>query len=82
MKTLLLTTTILLSGCSMMNSVLKNDLTACLEAQKAISRDQTMAEIARYNAIQEIVKNNANEQTKMSALSQINIKPQQNLTCK
>jgi len=82
MKTLLLTTTILLSGCSMMNSVLKNDLTACLEAQKAISRDQTMAEIARYNAIQEIVKNNANEQTKMSALSQINIKPQQNLNCK
>jgi hypothetical protein len=82
MKTLLLTATILLSGCGMMNSVLKNDLTACLEAQKAISRDQTMAEIARYNAIQEIVKNNANEQTKMSALSQINNKPQQNLTCK
>jgi hypothetical protein len=82
MKTLLLTTTILLSGCSMMNSVLKNDLNACLEAQKAISRDQAMAEIARYNAIQEIVKNNANEQTKMSALSQINNKPQQNLTCK
>ena len=66
----------------MMNSVLKNDLTACLEAQKSISRDQAMAEIARYNAIQEIVKNNANEQTKMSALSQINNKPQQNLTCK
>jgi hypothetical protein len=82
MKILLLITATFLTGCSMMNSVLKNDLTACLEAQKAISRDQTMVEIARYNAIQEIVKNNANEQTKMSALSQINIKPQQNLTCK
>lgn len=82
MKILLLITATFLSGCSMMNSVLKNDLTACLEAQKAISRDQAMAEIARYNAIQEIVKNNANEQTKMSALSQINNKPQQNLTCK
>ena len=82
MKILLLITATFLTGCASLPSILKNDLTACLEAQKAISRDQTMAEIARYNAIQEIVKNNANEQTKMSALSQINIKPQQNLTCK
>jgi starvation-inducible outer membrane lipoprotein len=82
MKILLLITAAFLTGCASLPSILKNDLTACLEAQKAISRDQTMAEIARYNAIQEIVKNNANEQTKMSALSQINNKPQQNLTCK
>jgi len=82
MKTLLVITVTFLTGCASLPSLLKNDLNACLEAQKAISRDQTMVEIARYNAIQEIVKNNANEQTKMSALSQINIKPQQNLTCK
>ena len=82
MKILLLITAIVLTGCASLPNLLKNDLNACLEAQKAISRDQTMVEIARYNAIQEIVKNNANEQTKMSALSQINIKPQQNLTCK
>ena len=82
MKILLLITAIFLTGCASLPNLLKNDLNACLEAQKAISRDQTMVEIARYNAIQEIVKNNANEQTKMSALSQINIKPQQNLTCK
>jgi len=82
MKTIILLTAILLTGCGSLNSILNNDLNACLEAQKAISRDQSMAEIARLNAIQEIVKNNANEQTKMSALSQINNKPQQTLTCK
>ena len=82
MKTIILLTAILLTGCGSLNNILNNDLNACLEAQKAISRDQSMAEIARLNAIQEIVKNNANEQTKMSALSQINNKPQQTLTCK
>jgi starvation-inducible outer membrane lipoprotein len=82
MKILLLITVTFLTGCASLPGILKNDLNACLEAQKAISRDQTMVEIARYNAIQEIVKNNANEQTKMAAISQINIKPQQNLTCK
>ena len=82
MKTIILLTAILLTGCGSLNNILNNDLYACLEAQKAISRDQSMAEIARLNAIQEIVKNNANEQTKMSALSQINNKPQQTLACK
>jgi hypothetical protein len=81
MKTLLLISAVMLSGCSMMNTVLNNDITVCLEAQKSISRDFTMAEVARLNALQEIVKN-ANDQTKMAAMAQINIRIPQNLTCK
>ena len=77
MKILLLITATFLSGCSMMNSVLKNDLTACLEAQKSMSRDQTMRDIAML----EMAKT-ANDQTKMAAISQINNKPQQNLVCR
>ena len=82
MKILLLITAIVLTGCASLPNLLKNDLNACFEAQKSMSRDQTMLEIARFEAIKEIVKNNANEQTRMSAISQINNKPQQNLTCK
>ena len=77
MKILLLITATFLTGCSMMNSVLTNDLTACFEAQKSMSRDQTMRDIA----VLEMAKT-ANEQTKMAAIAQINNKPQQNLTCK
>jgi uncharacterized protein YcfL len=77
MKKLLIIITILLSGCSMMPSVLTNDLTACFEAQKSMSRDQTMRDIA----VLEMAKT-ANDQTKMAAIAQISNKPQQNLTCK
>jgi len=77
MKKLLLIATILLSGCSTINSALTNDLTACFEAQKSMSRDQTMRDIA----VLEMAKT-ANDQTKMAAIAQINNKPQQNLVCK
>lgn len=77
MKTILLIATILLSGCSIMHGVLTDDISACFEAQKSISRDQTMRDIA----VLEMAKN-ANDQTKMAAIAQINNRSQQNLTCK
>ena len=81
MKTIILLTAILLSGCSSLTNVLHSDLNACLETQKSISRDHAMAEVARLNALQEIVKN-ANDQTKMAAMAQINNRAQQNIICK
>ena len=77
MKTLLIIITFLLSGCASLPNLLKNDLTACFEAQKSMSRDQTMRDIA----VLEMAKT-ANDQTKMAAIAQLNNKPQQNLTCK
>ena len=77
MKTLLLILTISLTGCTTMGGVLNGNLAACIEAQKSMSRDQTMRDIA----VLEMAKT-ANDQTKMAAISQINNKPQQNLTCK
>mgnify|MGYP000013551066 CR=1 FL=1 len=77
MKILLLITATFLTGCASLPGILKNDLTACFEAQKSMSRDQTMRDIA----VLEMAKT-ANDQTKMAAISQINNKPQQNLNCK
>jgi starvation-inducible outer membrane lipoprotein len=77
MKILVLITATFLTGCASLPSILKNDLTACFEAQKSMSRDQTMRDIA----VLEMAKT-ANDQTKMAAISQINNKPQQNLVCK
>ena len=77
MKILLLITAIFLTGCASLPNLLKNDLTACFEAQKSMSRDQTMRDIA----VLEMAKT-ANDQTKMAAIAQINNKPQQNLACK
>ena len=77
MKILLLITAIFLTGCASLPNLLKNDLNACFEAQKSMSRDQTMRDIA----VLEMAKT-ANDQTKMAAIAQLNNKPQQNLTCK
>ena len=77
MKILLLIIAIVLTGCTSLPGLLKNDLTSCFEAQKSMSRDQTMRDIA----VLEMAKT-ANDQTKMAAIAQINNKPQQNLTCK
>ena len=77
MKTIILLTAILLTGCTSLNSVLSNDVAACLEAQKSISRDQTMRDIAML----EMAKN-ANDQTKMAAMTAIAQSKIQNLTCK
>ena len=77
MKTIILLSAILLTGCASLPSVLKNDLTACLEAQKSMSRDQTMRDIAML----EMAKT-ANDQTKMAAMTAIAQNKQQNLTCK
>jgi len=77
MKTIILLTAILLSGCTSLPNVLNNDHTACLEAQKSMSRDQTMRDIA----ILEMAKT-ANEQTKMAAMTVISQNKMQNLTCK
>jgi hypothetical protein len=77
MKTIILLTAILLSGCSSLTSVLNNDITACLEAQKSISRDQTMRDIA----LLEMAKT-ANDQTKMAAMTAISQNKLQNLTCR
>ena len=77
MKTIILLTAILLSGCTSLNNVLHNDRTACLEAQKSMSRDQTMRDIAML----EMAKT-ANDQTKMAAMTAIVQSKQQNLTCK
>ena len=77
MKTIILLTAILLSGCTSLNRVLHNDHTACLEVQKSMSRDQTMRDIAML----EMAKT-ANDQTKMAAMTAIAQNKQQNLTCK
>lgn len=77
MKTIILLTAILLSGCTSLPSILKNDTTACLEAQKSISRDQTMRDIAML----EMAKT-ANDQTKMAAMTAIAQNKLQNLTCR
>jgi starvation-inducible outer membrane lipoprotein len=76
-KFLLITTILFLTGCASLPSVLKNDLNACFEAQKSMSRDQTMRDIA----VLEMAKT-ANDQTKMAAIAQINNRSQQNLVCK
>lgn len=80
MKTIILLTTILLSGCTSMNSILHNDAN-CFDTQKSISKDQAMVEIARLNAIQEIAKN-ANDETKRTLSSQINNRRQTDIICK
>ena len=77
MKTIILLTAILLSGCASLNSVLSNDITACLEAQKAMSRDQTMQNIA----ILEMAKT-ANDQTKMAAMAAITQQKTREVNCK
>jgi hypothetical protein len=77
MKKILVIITSLLTGCSSLNSVLHNDRTACLEAQKSMSRDQTMRDIAML----EMAKT-ANDQTKMAAMTAIAQSKQQNLACK
>ena len=77
MKTIILLTAILLSGCTSLNRVLHNDHTACLEVQKSMSRDQTMRDIAML----EMAKT-ANDQTKMAAMTAIAQSKQQNLACK
>jgi len=81
MKTIILLTTILLSGCSSLNAVLHNNINACLEAQKSISKDYAMTEIARLNAIQEIAKT-ASDETKRTLSSLINNKRQTDIICK
>ena len=81
MKTIILLTTILLSGCSSLNAIFYNNANACLEAQKSISKDSSMTEIARLNAIQEIAKN-ANDETKRTLSSQINNRRQTDIICK
>jgi hypothetical protein len=77
MKILLLTATIALTGCTTMGDVLNGNRAACLEAQKSMSRDQTMRDIAML----EMAKT-ANDQTKMAAMTAIVQSKQQNLTCK
>lgn len=77
MKTIILLTAILLTGCGSLPSVLNNDIAACLEAQKSISRDQTMRDIAML----EMAKT-ANDQTKMAAMTAIAQNRTQNLTCR
>lgn len=77
MKTIILLTAILLSGCVSLPNVLRNDITACLEAQKSISRDQTMRDIAML----EMAKT-ANDQTKMAAMTAIAQNKLQNISCK
>ena len=77
MKTIILLTAFLLTGCASLPNVLKNDLTACFEAQKSMSRDQTMRDIAML----EMAKT-ANDQTKMAAMTAIAQSKQQNLACK
>lgn len=77
MKTIILLTAVLLTGCASLSNVLSNDVTACLEAQKSISRDQTMRDIAML----EMAKT-ANDQTKMAAMTAIVQSKVQNLSCK
>jgi uncharacterized protein YcfL len=77
MKQIILLTAILLTGCTSINNVLRNDLTACLEAQKSMSRDQTMRDIA----LLEMAKT-ANDQTKMAAMTAISQNKAQTVICK
>ena len=77
MKSIILLTAFLLTGCASLPGVLKIDLTACFEAQKSMSRDQTMRDIAVLD-----MAKTANDQTKLAAIAQLNNKPQQNLNCK
>jgi hypothetical protein len=77
MKTIILLTAILLTGCGSLSKIITNDMTACLEAQKSMSRDQTMRDIAML----EMAKT-ANDQTKMAAMTAIAQSKAQNLTCR
>ncbi len=77
MKKIILLTAILLTGCTSLNSILPNDRTACLEAQKSISRDQTMRDIAML----EMAKT-ANDQTKMAAMTAIAQSKSRDIDCK
>lgn len=77
MKLTLLIIATFLTGCSTIGNVLNSDVTACLEAQKSMSRDQTMRDIAML----EMAKT-ANDQTKMAAMTAIVQSKAQNLTCK
>ncbi len=77
MKTFLLIITIALTGCTTMGGVLNGSLAACIEAQKSMSRDQTMRDIA----ILEMAKT-ANDQTKMAAMTAITQSKSQNIICK
>lgn len=77
MKKLLLILAVTLSGCTSLNSVLNNDIASCLEAQKSMSRDQTMRDIAML----EMAKT-ANDQTKMAAMTAIAQSRTPNITCK
>jgi uncharacterized protein YceK len=77
MKTILLILAVTLSGCASLNSMLTNDINACLEAQKSMSRDQTMRDIAML----EMAKT-ANDQTKMAAMTAIVQNRTTNITCK
>jgi hypothetical protein len=77
MKTFLLILTITLTGCTTMGGVLNGSLAACIEAQKSMSRDQTMRDIA----ILEMAKT-ANDQTKMAAMTAITQSKSQNIICK
>ncbi len=77
MKTIILLTAILLTGCTSLNNVIRNDLTACLDAQKSMSRDQTMRDIA----LLEMAKT-ANDQTKMAAMTAITQNKTRDILCK
>ena len=77
MKLTLLIIATFLTGCSTMSNVLNSDVTACLEAQKSMSRDQTMRDIAML----EMAKT-ANDQTKMAAMTAIAQSRTQHLVCK
>jgi Na+-transporting NADH:ubiquinone oxidoreductase subunit NqrC len=77
MKTLLLILTISLTGCTTMGGVLNGNLAACIEAQKSMSRDQTMRDIA----ILEMAKT-ANDQTKMAAMTAITQSKTRDISCK
>jgi hypothetical protein len=77
MKKILLIMTIALTGCTTMGGVLNGSLAACIEAQKSMSRDQTMRDIA----LLEMAKT-ANDQTKMAAMTAITQSKSQNIICK
>jgi PBP1b-binding outer membrane lipoprotein LpoB len=55
MKTIILLTALLLSGCAF------NNYSTYVEAQKSLSRDATVAESARILALTEMVKSSDNE---------------------
>lgn len=81
MKTIILLTAILLTGCASLPNVLRND-THCFDTQKAISKDHAMVEIARLNAIQEIAKNAKDAETQRALSLQINSRQRQEVNCK